>query len=110
MRRLVALMFGRAQHRSGKAVGKGLVEANQHIIDDRQSPKEADILEGSGDAKLVDAESGAAGDGSAVEDNAAGCGAIHPADDVECGGFACAIGTDEAQKLAGVEGEVEIGQ
>src|ERR1051325_7342089 len=84
---IIQLMLNGAKNGSGETMRERLVEADQHVVHDREAAKEADILKGACDAKLVDAKRGAAGDLPAIKDDAARSGPVHAADDVECRGF-----------------------
>ena len=48
-------------------------------------------------------------DGVEAEDlDAAGGGGEQPGEHLDCGGFAGAVGTEEAEELAGCDGEIDV--
>ena len=97
-----------AEDGAEEAVGDGLVESDEDVFEDGEAAEEADVLEGAGDAGAVDLEGLFADEGFSGESDVAGGGAVDAGDDVEGGGFAGAVGADEAEELALVEREVEV--
>ena len=83
------------------------MHAHLHVIQGRHIRKQADILEGTGNAQLVDLMGGHALGIDAVDQNGAAGGLVHRGQQVEDGGLACAVGADEAGNLGGSNGNVE---
>ena len=84
-----------------------IVEAQLHIVQNRQLFEEPDVLEGSGDPFFVDLNSLLAGDVFSVPDHLACVWFIHDCEQVEYGGLAGAVWPDQAIELLLLNGEVE---
>ena len=87
-----------------------VVEGDADVVEDGELWGQSDVLEGSADAKLIDAVGWPGGDAFAIERDGAGGGGIDAGDEIERGGFASAVGADEGNELAGVERETEASQ
>ncbi len=101
------VVAGEAQEGGPEAfLGPG-VAADEDVLQDGHVGEESDVLEGAGDAGLGD-EVGLGGqDGALVADLAFG-GDVEAGEAVEEGGLAGAVGADETDDLAAVDGEVDV--
>ena len=72
--------------------------------------KKADVLEGSGDARLGHFVHGCGGVGLAVELEAPGIRGVEAGDDIEEGGLAGAVGSDQAVDLTALDRDADIGE
>ena len=79
------------------------------IVQDRQVGKQADVLEGPGDAPLRDLIGFEADQAFAVELHLAGSRFIDAGHQVEGGGLAGAVRADQADQLALVDFHIEVG-
>ncbi len=80
-----------------------------HIVQHRQIAEQPDILEGATDAQRGNLMRRLAHQFGSLEADTAFRGLINPGNQVEDGGFAGAVGTDDAHQFAGVEIQIEIG-
>src|SRR5690606_22600135 len=84
------------------------VAGDADVVGDGELLEEADVLEGAGQASCSDLARAQTADHLACEGDLAGGGAVDPGEDVEGGGLAGAVGTDEAHELTGRDGQLEI--
>ena len=75
---------------------------NQHVIHDAEGAKQADVLEGPGNAQPGDLVGTHAGDVPLVEKDEARGWPVHPCDHVESRGFARTVGANQGHDLLGV--------
>ncbi len=85
-----------------------VVQADLHVVLHTQVVKQADVLEGPGDAGPVDLGSAHAVGVLPVEKDGALGGLIHLGEQVEHGGLAGAVGADETGDLRPADGQVEV--
>ena len=78
-----------------------------NVTDNRHIIEKTDILEGTGNAQLVDLVDGHTLDVDAVDENGAAGGLVHTGQQVEDGGLTGTVGADEAGNLGGADGDVE---
>src|SRR5262249_50059138 len=97
-------------NRPKKAMTQRTIEADEDIIEHRHFGKQTDILKGAGDAQTIDAKSFSAGDGFSLEQNIAAGGAIDAGNEIECRGFASAVGADQADQFTFIKFKAEFGQ
>ena len=84
------------------------MQADLHVVLHTQVGKQADVLEGAGDAGPVDLGSAHAVGVLAIEQDGAPGGLIHLGEQVEHRGLARAVGADKAGNLCAADGEVEL--
>ena len=80
--------------------------SDEDVLQHGHVGEEPDVLEGAGDACLGDQVGLGRQDGALVADRALG-GDVQPGEAVEEGGLAGAVGADESDDLARVDGEVD---
>ena len=85
------------------------MQADLHVVQNAHLVEQTDVLEGTGDALLVDLGRLLAGDVLTVQDDVALGGTIHTGEHVEHRGLAGAVGTDEAVELAFFHLHVQLG-
>ena len=84
------------------------MKAQLYVVLHGEVVKQADILEGTGDARLVHLDGiHVVGVHTIYQDGATG-GLVHLGEQVEDGGLARAVGTDEAGNLGAADGHVEV--
>jgi hypothetical protein len=83
------------------------VAGDADVVEDRERAEEADVLEGAGDAALDDLVDAQAGQRWPSKWTEPGRGLVDAGDEVEDGGLARAVGADEADELAIVDGEID---
>ena len=83
------------------------MKADLDVIQNGHIRKQADILEGSGNAQLVDLVYRHSLDVDAVDQHGAAGGLIDAGEQIENGGLARAVGADQAGDLGGADGNVE---
>ncbi len=83
------------------------VAGDADVIEDGERTEEADVLKGAGDAELDDFVDAEAGDGAAVEGNGSLGGLVNAGNEIEDGGFAGAVGADEAAEFVFADGEID---
>ena len=106
--RLAFGLEGAAPHQiEPDALFQPLVVADHDVVEDRQRQRQARALEGARDAGMVDGLRRGMGDVATAESDAAGIGRVDAGHDVEEGGLAGAVGTDQAENLALAHVEVE---
>src|SRR5699024_3214638 len=91
------------------ALGPG-VHAHNDVVLHRHAGEQADVLEGTGEAQLGDAVRLPAGDVLSQHLHLALGGVVHAGNDVEQGTLAGAVGTDDADDLAGVDLHADVRQ
>ena len=106
--RLLAPVLGKAQQIGHEACGHGVAEPDEYVLLDRHLVEEADVLEGAGDAHLVDLHHAEARRVVAVDQDGATRGCVDVGQQVEDGGLAGAVGPDEARDLRAAHGDVEV--
>ena len=105
---LLLPVLGQAEDAVPHGVADLVVEADLHVVLHRQVVEQADVLEGTGDARLVHLGGGHAVGVLAVEEDGAPGGMVHLGQQVENRGLARAVGADEAGDLGGTYGDVEL--
>ena len=85
-----------------------VVHTHLHIVQHGHIRKQADILESTGNAQLIDLVDRHALDINAVDQNTAPGGLIDAGEQVEDGGLARAVGADEAGNLGWADGDIEV--
>ena len=100
--------LGKAEHAVPHGVADLVVQADLHVVLHTQVGKQADVLEGAGDAGPVDLGSAHAVGVLAIEQDGAPGGLIHLGEQVEHRGLARAVGADKAGNLCAADGEVEL--
>ena len=101
---------GTPQHRTEHAGTGAYMAAYHHVLDHRQAGKQADVLEGAGNAALRDLVRLETGKRRAVEFETAAVERINTRQQVEQGGLAGAIGADEAVDFTARNGKIHLGQ
>ena len=99
---------GQAQNAGDGGVALLIVETDLHIVLHGEVVEQADVLEGPGNAHAVDLSCGLAGGIQSIQQDGAPGGLIDLGQQVEDGGFAGAVGADEAGDLRPADGEVEV--
>ena len=84
-----------------------MVHTHLHIVQRGHVGKQADILEGTGNAQTVDLVGGHSLDIDAVNQHGAPGGLVHAGEQVENGGLARAVGADQAGNLGRANGDIE---
>ncbi len=102
-----AVESGSAEEGGPEALAGAGVAADEHVFQDGHVGEEPDVLEGAGDACGGDLEGLGREDLAFVADFALG-GDVEAGEAVEEGGLAGAVGSDEADDLAAVDGEVDV--
>ena len=99
---------GQAEKALPHTVADVVVKAQLYVVLHGEVVEEADVLEGTGDARLVDLD-GVHGVGvhSVQEDGAPG-GLVDLGEQVKDGGLARAVGADEAGDLGAADGHIEL--
>jgi hypothetical protein len=82
--------------------------ADQHVVEHRQLLEQGRLLEGAHEAERGDAAGAQARDVPSLEQHPSRRGRVEAADDVEGGGLAGAVRTDQAADLAPLDREREI--
>jgi len=85
------------------------VIGDEDILQNSQVAEKADILEGAGNAAAGDEIRAQAGDIPAVENNASLAGPIDTGDEVKDRRLPRPVRPDEAEQLAGGQGQFKIG-
>ena len=98
---------GAAQEGGPEAFLGAGVASDEDVLQDGHVGEEPDVLEGAGDAGRGDLEGLGRQDVALVADLALG-GDVEAGEAVEEGGLAGAVGADEADDLAAVDGEVDV--
>lgn len=88
--------------------GHGVGEAHQHVLGHRHLGEETDVLEGAGDAHLVDLHHGLPGRVVAIKQDGATRGPVHVGEQVEDRGLAGTVWPDDARDLRAAHGDVEV--
>ena len=99
---------GQAENAAEQAAVDGIVHADFDIVLHAQVVKQADVLEGAGDARLVDLHCVHVVGVHSVQQNGASGGLVHLGQQVEHCGLARAVGTDQAGDLSAADGHVEL--
>ena len=86
------------------------VAADHDVLEGRHVGKEADVLEGAGNTGTCDFMDGRGGIGFTGQFEAAAVRGVETGDDVEEGGLARAIGTNEAIDLTAFDGQAHVGE
>ncbi|MPN37712.1 hypothetical protein SDC9_185232 [bioreactor metagenome] len=99
---------GQAQDGLPQGVARSIVQPNLHVVFHRKGFKKPDVLEGSGNAHLIELVGLFARRILAIQqDGAAGRG-IYVGDQVKHSGFARTVGTNQAGNFRATDGKVEI--
>ena len=85
----------------------GIVQTHLHVVENGHIRKQPDILEGTGNAQLIDLVHRHSLDVDAVDQHRATGGLVNAGEQVENGGLARAVGADQAGNLGGADGDVE---
>ena len=101
-------VIGQTQDARSHAIAHPIVQADLHVILHAHFVEQADILEGTGNARLVDLNGVHARGILAVDQDGAGGGLIHLGDQVEDRGLASAVGADQAGDLRTADDHVEV--
>ena len=102
-------VIGRETQDSGeRIVPHVVVVAGPHVVEDRQVVEEADVLERSRDARLVDVHHALAGGVLAFKEDLAAGGLVDLGQEVEDGRLAGAVGADQADDLVVVDLQVQV--
>ena len=80
----------------------------RHVLEDRHTRKQLDVLECAADAAPGDLARQLAVDALTHESDRARRERGHARDEVECGAFACAVRADQADDLSGAQRETEV--
>ena len=98
-----------AEDGAAHVVGERLIEVDEHVLLDGELLEQADVLEGSGDAGTHDLIGLFAVHPGSVQPELAFGGLVHAGQQVEHRGLAGAVGADQANEFALVDGHVEVG-
>jgi hypothetical protein len=101
---------GRAKNRAQQARMGAHMAAHHHVFEGRHFGKQADVLEGAGDACLGHFVHGRGLVGLACQLKSAAVGRVQAGDHVEKRGLACTVGADQAIDLTALDGHAHIGQ
>ena len=97
------------QQRGGQPVVElAALNTGQNIVQNRHLVKQADVLEGAGNARMAGLNGRVVVDILLVEQDGAVGRLIHLGQQVENGGFARAVGADQTGDLGHADGQVEI--
>jgi len=97
-----------AQDTGPHAVNNLVVQADLDVIQNCHIIKQADVLERAGNARLADGFRGGTGNIVAIQHNVALGGLIHTGQHIEHGGFARAVGADQAIQMAFFDFKVQL--
>ena len=96
---LLGLEFGTSGQGMNHVVFQVDVESHAHVVENRQTREETDILECAGDSLSRDLERLETTTGLSLETHRSFRGLVDPCDQVENGGLASAIGSDQPHQL-----------
>ena len=83
------------------------MHSHLHVVQHRHIGEQADVLEGPGNAQLGDLEGAHALGVDSVDQHGTPGGLVNTGKQVENGGFARAVGADQATDLRGAQGNAE---
>jgi hypothetical protein len=84
------------------------VAAHEDVVEHGEVREQLDVLEGAGDAERGDPVGPHAHDRLALPADVALLGLVHLVDAVEDGRLPGAVGADDGEQLAGVDGEADV--
>src|SRR5439155_9464838 len=102
-RSLVAAKTAEPDERLQRAGFAVEIAGDANVVEDRHRPEEPDVLKRPRDSEPHDIVDAQTGDVAAAEADLAVGRLIDAGDEIENGGLACAVGTDEAAELAFVD-------
>src|ERR1019366_6541610 len=109
-RRFLGLEARRAKHRADQARMRSHVPADHHVLERRHLGEEADVLKGTGDARLCHFVYRARLVWLAAELEGARVRRVETGENVEEGRLACAVGADQAVDLAFLDRDADVGE
>ena len=107
---LLASLRRQPEHRRKGAGMRADMPPDHDVLEHGHLGKEADVLEGAGNARLGHLVHGGRRVGLAVEFEAPGIRRVEPGDDIEEGGLAGAVRSDQAIDLPACDRDADIGE
>ena len=101
-------VVGQTEDAAEHAVLDVVVQAQLHVVLHGEVVEQTDVLEGTGDARLVHLDGIHVVGVHAVQQNGAPGGLVHLGEQVKDSGLARAVGADETGNLGAADGHVEV--